>query len=81
MFIKVTHRSQAVDALLRGATLWCCETGSGLSLCSPDSWELLQTYDRSKRCVRRLLARWAEGERSDTPGEVLHFKYNFERGR
>ena len=77
MFIEVTHRSQAVDALLRGAILWCNETGEGKQLCSPGSFKLLQTYDRSKRCVRRLISRWYADIREETGRDVLHFEYNF----
>ena len=49
MYIKVT-RAQAVDALLRGETLWSGTTGEG--------WELDLSAPRwhSKREVRRFLA-------------------------
>ena len=77
MRIEVTHRSQAVDVLLRGAILWCRETGDGIALCSPDSFELLQTYDRSKRRVRRLIARKYADARAETGLDVLHFEYSF----
>lgn len=78
MFIEVTHRSQAVDALLRGAILWCRETSEGKQLCSPNSFKLLQHYDRSKRCVRRMISRWYADAREETGKDVLHFVYNFQ---
>ena len=50
MIIKVP-RAQAVDALLRGETLWSATTGEG--------WELDLSCPcwRSKREVRRFLSR------------------------
>lgn len=51
MIIKITSRSQAVDALLRGETLWSATTGEG--------WELDLTAPgwRSKRAVRRFIGK------------------------
>ena len=51
MLIKVTSRSEAVAALLRGETLWSMTTGEGWELdLSCPTWQ-------SKRAVRRFLAK------------------------
>ncbi len=54
MSIEVTNRAQLVDALLRGATLWCLDTGEGWQLCGPG--ELPHPHFRSKRGVRRFVS-------------------------
>lgn len=70
MCIEVTHRSQAVDALQRGATLWCRETGEGWQLCCSAFW--------TKRAIRRFIAcRYAE-VRAEVGKDVLHFTLGFE---
>ena len=70
MFIEVTHRSQAVDALQRGATLWCRETGEGWQLCCSALW--------TKRSIRRFISRHYADVRAETGENVVHFAYSFD---
>jgi len=65
MSIEVTNRTQMVDALARGATLWCRETGEGWQLCEPASW--------SKRAIRRFVARHYTDARYWSGQNVIHF--------
>lgn len=67
MFIEVT-RSQAVEILRTGRTLWCLETGEGWQLGDPTSW--------SKRALRRFIARHYSDARDWSGQNVIHFRYN-----
>lgn len=67
MFIEVTHRSQAVEALRCGRTLWCRQSGEGWQLGDPANW--------SKRALRRFIARHYRDARYWTGENVIHFGY------
>lgn len=70
MFIEVTRRAEAVEALRRGATLWCRETGEGKQLGDPGSW--------SKRALRRFVASYYSDARYWSDQNVIHFAYSFD---
>lgn len=76
MFIEVTSRAQIIDSLLRGATLWCRETGEGWQLCLPG--ELPHPHFRSKRAVRRFVAHCYADARYWSKQDVIHFRISWE---
>lgn len=53
--------AHAVDALLRGCTVFCAESGEGWQLCEPG--ELPHPHYRSKRAIHHFLSarrRWVQ---------------------